>query len=230
MVRRKNRIKLNRRYGLGKFVSPLSDRGIPPLDWYGFKHRFGSKLVSKMFSMFDLSKGATILDPFCGGGTTLIKAKMEGYSSVGIDILPTAVFVSNALTKSYNERKLKTAFCRIKHDIDYSVRIPDVGILKISFTENALKYIFSLRNVISSLKPHERTFFLLVLLCILEEMSKAKKSGGFLRISNQRRRTAQSVKACFIETADRFIQEIDQIRYTNQLTKAYLGDARNYPK
>lgn len=135
-----NGVTLTQRLGLGKYVSPLSDKEIPPLNWYGFKHRFGSKLVSEIFSMFNLSKGATILDPFCGGGTTLIQDKLEGYISIGLDILPSSVFVSNALTKSYDAHKLESIASEIQHDINQHITIPDVEILQKSFTENALDY------------------------------------------------------------------------------------------
>ena len=91
----------------GKFVSSLSDNNTIPFNWYSFKHRFGSELVSKMFSMFKVSKGDFVFDPFCGSGTTLIKAKMYGYNSVGLDISPFSVFLTNVLTKSYNTGRLR---------------------------------------------------------------------------------------------------------------------------
>jgi len=91
----------------GRYVSPLSDRHNVPFNWYAFKHRFGSELVGKMAQMFELEKGDTIFDPYCGGATTLIKAKIEGYNSVGLDISPFSVFLSNVLTRSYDPLTLK---------------------------------------------------------------------------------------------------------------------------
>jgi hypothetical protein len=41
----------------GKYVSPLSNRHAAPFHWYGFKHRFGSELVSKVFHEFGLKTG-----------------------------------------------------------------------------------------------------------------------------------------------------------------------------
>jgi len=57
--------------------------------------------------LFALPKGSTIFDPFCGGGTTLIKAKLDGYNAVGLDISPFSVFLINSLTKSYDTGRLK---------------------------------------------------------------------------------------------------------------------------
>src|SRR5437773_11658138 len=39
---------------------------------------------------------ASILDPFCGSGTTLVEAKLLGHPSVGLDLNPLAVAIARA--------------------------------------------------------------------------------------------------------------------------------------
>jgi len=224
-----NKVKIVEKLEWGRYVSPLSDRNIVPFNWYAFKHRFGSGLVSKIFSMFGLSKGNTVFDPFCGGGTTLVKAKLDGYNAVGLDISPFSVFLANALTTTYNSNRLRTASKRIPHEVYQNAKIPDVPILKKSFSSHTLKYIYSLRNSIDSLKSPERTFFLFSLLSILNSVSKAKKSGGFLRITDQRKVPVSSVKKMFLETSEKFMSELELFNYSDVSTTAILGDARNYP-
>ena len=46
------------------------------------------------------------MDPFCGGGTTLLACKELGINSNGFDILPFSVFLSNVKTREYNLEKL----------------------------------------------------------------------------------------------------------------------------
>lgn len=213
----------------GKYVSPISDNKQAPFNWYSFKHSFGSNLVSEIFSMFGLKKGDSVLDPFCGGGTTLIKAKLDGYNATGLDISPFSVFITNALTAKYNPDKLEGHLKKISHRINPSVKIPDVAILKKSFSEHTLKYIYSLRDSINSLSSPEKEFFLLALLSILDDTSKAKKSGGFLRITEQRRIPADVVKKMFIETSRGFINDLGNFNYNGTRTKAIFGDARNFP-
>ena len=203
----RKKAKLTPKLDWGKYVSPLSDKNSSPFNWYAFKHRFGSELVTKIFSMFGVSKGQTVFDPFCGGGTTLVKAKLYGYKSVGIDISPFSVFLTNTLLRTYDPSKLRKEIRKISHKIDPGVKIPDVAILRKAFSENSLKYICSLRTAIESLDSPEKDFLFLSLLSILNSVSKAKKSGGFLRITDQRRVSAYIVKKMFIQTAYKFIKE-----------------------
>lgn len=222
-------VRIRERLEWGKFVSPLSDKNVVPFNWYSFKHRFGSELVSRMFELFSLSKGSTVLDPFCGGGTTLIKAKLDGYNAVGLDISPFSVFLINSLTKTYDRGRLQKALKGISHKVDPNVDIPDVAILQKSFSALTLKYIYSLRSSINSLSPPERDFFLFSLLRILDRVSKAKKSGGFLRVTNQRKVRPDVVKKMFVESSEKLIEEINTFKYADSFVAAKIGDARQYP-
>lgn len=213
----------------GQYVSPLSDRLLPPFNWYSFKHRFSSGLAEKIFSSFSLKKGDTVFDPFCGGGTTLIKAKIDGYNAFGLDISPFSVFLTNTITHSFTSKKLKLAVKKISHRINERVNIPDIELLKKSFSDSALKYIYSLKESILSLGYPESDFFLLCLLSILNSVSKAKKSGGFLRITNQRKASISVIKKAFTETVIKLINDVENLNFNGNTTKAFVGDARNYP-
>lgn len=222
-------IKIIEKKEWGRYVSPLSDKNTPPFNWYSFKHRFGSELVSQILSIYRIPKRSTVFDPFCGSGTTLIKSKIDGYNSVGLDISPFSVFLTNVLTSQYDPVVLDNALAKLSHEIDPLVEIPDVAILRKSFSEDTLKYIYSLKDSINTLPGLERHFFLLVLLSILNDVSKAKKAGGFLRITEQRKVSFHTVKKKFIETSRRYIDTLLSIKYTDASSTAILGDARNYP-
>jgi tRNA G10 N-methylase Trm11 len=213
-----------------KFVSPVSDKNIIPFNWYSFKHRFGSGLVTEMFQLFNLQKGNIIFDPFCGGGTTLIKAKLDGYHSVGLDISPFSVFLTNILTTQYKKRRLEKAFERIQLDCRRSSSMPETQLLDKAFSEQTIEYIFSLRESILPLDSKEKNFFLFVLLSILDDMSKAKKSGGFLRITDKKKVSKNSFKKAFIIKAKKLMEEVNTYEFDNVNAKAYRGDARRYPR
>lgn len=73
-------------------------------DWYRFVLSFPPHLVRQYLDRFDLSEDSTVLDPFCGTGTTLVECKKLGYRSVGIEAHPMSH--SQARQKSIGRRTL----------------------------------------------------------------------------------------------------------------------------
>jgi DNA modification methylase len=54
-------------------------------DWYRFVLSYPPHLVRDYFSKFGLKRGQTVLDPFCGTGTTIVEAKLRGFKGIGIE-------------------------------------------------------------------------------------------------------------------------------------------------
>jgi len=52
-------------------------------------------------------RGALIVDPFCGSGTSLVEARAVGFKAVGVDLNPLAVLVARAKTWTAPSRRLK---------------------------------------------------------------------------------------------------------------------------
>ncbi len=67
-------------------------------DWYRFVLSYPPHLVRDYVSRFELRAGDSILDPFCGTGTTLVEAKKNGLPSFGIEAYPMACFASKVKT------------------------------------------------------------------------------------------------------------------------------------
>ena len=67
-------------------------------DWYRFVLSYPPHLVGCYMQEFGLDEHGTVLDPFCGTGTTLIEAKLRGVSSVGLEANPFAQFASSIKT------------------------------------------------------------------------------------------------------------------------------------
>ena len=63
-------------------------------DWYRFVLSFPPHLVRDYIDKFGLQNGNTVLDPFCGTGTTLVECKKLNIDSIGIESNPMANFAS----------------------------------------------------------------------------------------------------------------------------------------
>jgi len=64
-------------------------------DWYRFVLSFPPHLVRDYISKFGLGSQDTLLDPFCGTGTTLVEAKLQKVKSVGVEANPFARFAAS---------------------------------------------------------------------------------------------------------------------------------------
>lgn len=73
-------------------------KDLPIHQWYRFVLSFPPHLVRRYVARFDISSDQTVLDPFCGTGTTLVECKKLGIHSIGIESNPVAHFASEVKT------------------------------------------------------------------------------------------------------------------------------------
>lgn len=67
-------------------------------DWYRFVLSYPPHLVRDYIRDFDLDHKSVLLDPFCGTGTTVVEAKLNGIASLGIEANPFPHFASQVKT------------------------------------------------------------------------------------------------------------------------------------
>ena len=151
------------------------------------------------------------MDPFCGGGTTLLACKELGINSKGFDILPFSVFLSNVKTRNYNVEKLLEERKRFNRSKIISMHIPSltkVPIAKKAFSANVKNDLIQIKQRIEEINDAVvRDFYNLGLLSILESVSNTKKTGGFLKIVKQRVK-AGKVKEAFTERIESMISDV----------------------
>ena len=66
--------------------------------WYRFVLSYPPHLVRDYIRDFGLDERSTILDPFCGTGTTLVEAKLNQIRAVGLETNPFPHFASTVKT------------------------------------------------------------------------------------------------------------------------------------
>lgn len=67
----------------------------PGHQWYRFVLSFPPHLVRDYIERLGVDRSHTVLDPFCGTGTTLVECKKLGISSVGLESNPMGSFASS---------------------------------------------------------------------------------------------------------------------------------------
>jgi hypothetical protein len=223
---------------LGAWVSPQSNQDLPIHNWYKYKHSYSKELVVYLLDKFDLSQGTWVLDPFCGGGTTILTCKEQGINARGFDILPFSVFLTNVKVYDYDvediKRQLKT-FNKLIIDAENgdSAELPDIPLVKKAFSLEVGKKLLEIKTAIDNIpNPEVRAFFNLGLLSIVEEVSNTSKSGGFLRIV-QRDVNSNEIKDLLLTTVNSMVKglaEYNESKNGNKvISLAKVGDARKLP-
>lgn len=73
-------------------------------DFYNYPARFSPLLAREIIASFT-NPGDLVLDPFVGGGTTLVEAKLLNRKSVGFDISTLAAFLANVKLNPLPKKK-----------------------------------------------------------------------------------------------------------------------------
>lgn len=84
--------------------------------WHEYKGRFNPQIVHGILNCF-FGRKATILDPFCGSGTTLVECAHRGIDALGVDINPFSVFLANAKLAALRARTsdLEASFSKLRN-------------------------------------------------------------------------------------------------------------------
>ena len=68
------------------------------------------------------SPGQTVLDPFCGSGTLLLAASVEGRNAIGSDVDPVAVFISEVKTHRFRPRHVRASWALLRPLLESEAR------------------------------------------------------------------------------------------------------------
>lgn len=74
-------------------------------NYYRYPARFSPEFARQAILAFSKS-GDLILDPFMGGGTTLVEAMATGRNSIGVDLSPLATFIADVKTTLIGDKSL----------------------------------------------------------------------------------------------------------------------------
>jgi DNA modification methylase len=80
--------------------------------------------------------GTTVLDPFCGSGTTLLEAALAGVPAIGIDLHPLACLISKVKVTPLRASLVKAARKAVERSAGVAVSLPEIPALAHWFRED----------------------------------------------------------------------------------------------
>jgi len=215
-------------------VTFAQNKATPLYNWFYYKEGYSRDFVWGALKELKVPEGSTVLDPFCGTGTTLLASKQAGYDSAGFDILPLGVFVSRVkLEDGYDVQQLAEEARKLT-SMKYSppkTRIPDIRFIDMrkAFTPYARQDLAFFRERIIEVDDEKtRNFLMLGLISIISQVSNVKKDGGVLKIV--RRGHTPPVRHMLREKLKRMIRDIrDGPPPAGAKWRAEIADARALP-
>jgi len=229
-------IKITNKLELGPLMTFELSKEKPIHGWFWYKEGYAPEIVEyavKRYSERKKEKNQelnpeTILDPFCGAGTTLLAAKSARIASVGVDASPLAVFVSKTKTQDYEKKDLEGVQTFLTKKIEPAPKEMDWGFelfdARAAFPKRNYNEILAIRNAIEQEEGKSRDLLLLALLSILPQASIILKDGGVLKIQKEKR--ALPAKEIFRRKVKRMIRELEQFQVYGHVPQVCLGDAR----
>ena len=85
-------------------------------DIHEYRGKFFPQLVRACINISGIKKGAIVLDPFCGSGTSVCEAKISGMRGIGIDLNPLSVLIARVKANilEYSKRDIFYAYETVK--------------------------------------------------------------------------------------------------------------------
>lgn len=166
--------------------------------------KFNPNLPKQLIKIFT-NPSDTVLDPFCGCGTTLVEASLLGRKSIGIDANPLGCFITKAKITPIKDNllsKINSLIENIEEDIDsyygenklfknkrekiiYSY--PNFHNRDYWFTDNALNELAIIKAHINNVKNKDyKDFLLLIFSRIIVYSSNQQTESRYKRVDKKR--------------------------------------------
>ncbi len=221
----------------GKHVTYVPNKKKPIFGWFKYKEAFSRNLVEEILTKYwSLPTNALIFDPFAGCGTTLLASKQLGFSAIGLDIMPIALFITRVKLHEYEDFDLlreASESLLAKEFVPTDVSWPDVRIVNLAFDRGTQdEIVFFREEILKETVSEVRDFLMLALLSSLEDASYTAKDGQFLRIIKRHPKRIREVLSIKLERMlqdIRFIKDLETTQRPSPNISIFPGDIRNPP-
>jgi DNA modification methylase len=171
------------------------DRGYLTHSLHPYPAKFPPQLPQKLLTLY-AKQGETILDPFCGSGTTLIEAKLQGINSIGVDVNGLACLLSKVKATVFQHtdyqrviffiEKIKSIILDIELGNVLTIKSKEIEGLNHWFQYNVSQEITTILNEIDKLENQAvKDFLKIVLSSIIVRVSNQESDTRFAAIDKK---------------------------------------------
>lgn len=219
----------------------LIPEGIQTIQCTHGLHRFPGKFIPNLpryliRSVLKDRKNKILCDPFCGSGTTLIEASLEGWQFVGIDIDPLAVKIASAKLQPLSKDNLYLLE-RYWKDFDYEKQVhdfvPQVPNLSHWFSPKAVTELSAIKSGCLKLPDLLKLFSLIIFSSIIRRVSNADDQTQKTYVSHTLKKKAplpSELFPIFLKRAINRMNEYSSLLPHPPVGQVIQGDARKSPQ
>ena len=217
-----------------KLVNFSKNKDTPYHGWFKYREGFSHVLIKELLERSGIGQDEYVLDPFCGSGTTVVEAALNGYSGIGIDINPMSAFISDVKCRSYTDEEVttilkltKTLVELLKHQVPNDEYLKKYQEVEKFFNSKNYSRLIAIREVIDNQKNivGSKIYELLLCayICIIEEVSDRKRDGNGLKKQVSK---VDDVEQFYIKKLQEMTKDIQKHRISEDLVSILeCGDA-----
>jgi hypothetical protein len=227
-----------------KFKRPTSQQTIlngEVHNWYRIVHGYSDHLVKKLIDRFDLQPGQSVIDAFCGSGTTLVECMKNGINAVGIDANPSSCFSARVKT-NWNlssdrllellddVRRRQSRSLRYDHSTDETYKyLRSSGMIKRGWiSEEPLRKAIAIKSSISHLRTSNPYKNVLMLALISEVVQSASNIKFGPELYCAKKKSDAQVFAGFEVRVKTIAGDLDKVTFLDAgEVKVFHGDSRD---
>jgi len=145
--------------------------------YHDYPARMIPQIARKLLKLYG-ENAENLFDPYCGTGTSLVEAMLNGINSIGTDINPLAGLIAKGKTDAYVDHKdVVSEIEKFNDNVDkLEAVIPNIKNLNFWFKESVYKKLGKIKAYIDSIEnEHTRLFFIIAFSETVRESSNARK-------------------------------------------------------
>ncbi|MDP2672484.1 MAG: DNA methyltransferase [Nanoarchaeota archaeon] len=180
--------------------------------YHSYPARFIPQIPRAFIQLFT-KEGDTILDPFCGCGTTLVESTLLKRHSIGNDFNPLATLLSKVKTTSLSDQQLikidsliKLIEARIKKNNLKESDLPELPSRNISklFSKEMLKELQVIKNIVKTVEAEDKNlhnYLLIALSATIRAIIESENGDNILGIFERKLNQMNNLMREYRETA-----------------------------